>query len=160
MIEIKMLTPDDNDCLRILAEYKLKLMKYHHRYAKELNINDEVLITYNAEKALATLSHRDSYLIYLNEKHIGYIQVEIQKSAVDNSDILFVHGIYIQDEYQNRGFALRALQFICKKYKLRIECECWYDLPAAKIYEKIGFKKIFTRYFLPTDSEYYDSDQN
>lgn len=160
MIEIKMIMPEDENSIKILSEYKLKLMAYHKRYAMELNIHDEELRTYTKEKALATLSKRDSYLILLNGNPIGYIQVEMQKSAMDNADILFVHGVYIQEEYQNRGFAMRALQFICNKYKLRIECECWYNLPAAKIYEKMGFKKIVTRYFLPTASKYYDSDQN
>lgn len=160
MIEIKMIMPEDDALVKILSEYKLKLMAYHNQYAMELNIDDTELREYTKEKALATLSKRDSYLILLNGNHIGYIQVEKQKSAVDNADILFVHGIYIQEEYQNCGFAMKALQFICKKYKLRIECECWYGLPAAKIYEKMGFKKIVTRYFLSTDNKYYDSDQN
>ncbi len=160
MIEIKMIMPEDEDGIKILCDYKLKLMAYHLRYATDLNIDDGELKTYTKEKALSTLSKRDSFLILLNGNHIGYIQVEKQKSTLDNADILFVHGIYIREEYQNRGFAMPALQFIRNKYKLRIECECWYNLPAAKIYEKIGFKKIVTRYFLPIDCKNYDSDQN
>lgn len=149
MINLKLIQQNNTNDIKVLADLKLKLMKYHLHYTEKLGINDDELNFYSEQKALATLSQRDSYFIMLETAIIGYVQVEIKNSIMNSDQILFIHGIYIKEQYRNYSYAIATFKYLLNKYNLGIECQCWYDLPAAKIYEKMGFKKIVTHYFFP-----------
>lgn len=149
MINIKHVQTDDFVHIKTIVEYKHKLMKYHSQFAEQLGISDDELKNYSDSRALETLSERDSYLIFLDNEVIGYIQTEIKKSIVGNDNVLFIHGLYIDEPYRNRSYGITACKRLYEKYKMGIECQCWYNLPAAKIYEKLGFKNIVTHYYLP-----------
>ena len=150
----------DQEDVLALGNLKMDLMQYHLEYATRIGIKDKELLQYTLEQALYTVSSRDNFLFLVDGEIVGMAQVEEQVSAVDDSPILFVHGIYIRPnarQYSIGGFFLR---YLCRRYKKRIECECWYGLPASTLYEKAGFKPILTRYVLPPSSRFYGSDQN
>lgn len=146
--------------LLILGKMKMELMRYHLEYAAQLGIDDKELLQYTLDQALSTTGERDNYLFYADDEPIGIAQVEEQISYVDNLPILFVHGIYIKPDARNQSIGGIFLRYICSKYKKRIECECWYNIPASVLYQKAGFRPIMTRYTLPLSSRFYGSDQN
>lgn len=150
----------DHKDLLALGYMKIELMRYHLQYAQEIGINDNELIQYTMEQALSTASSRDNYIFIMDSEIVGMAQVEEQISDVDESPILFVHGIYIKPDVRNKGIGGVFLKYLCRKYMKRIECECWYGLPVSKLYEKAGFKAMHTRYMLPMSSQFYGSDQN
>lgn len=149
MINLKYIRPDDFVGVKTIVDYKHKLMEYHRQFAEQSGIVDDELKNYSDSRALETLSERDSYLILLDDDVIGYIQTEIKKSIVGNDNVLFIHGLYIDEPYRNHSYGITACKLLYEKYGIGIECECWYNLPASKIYEKIGFKNIVTHYYLP-----------
>lgn len=150
----------DNKDLLALGNLKVELMQYHLEYAAKIGIDDKELLHYSLEQALSTVATRDNYIFVLDNEVIGMSQVEEKVSAVDEKPILFVHGIYIRPGTQHEGIGGFFLRYLCRKYKKRIECECWYGLPASALYEKAGFKPMLTRYVLPMSSHFYGSDQN
>jgi GNAT superfamily N-acetyltransferase len=76
-------------------------------------------------------------------------QVQEQISDIDRVPILFVYSIYIRSFARGRGISNKYLSFLCERYQKRIECECWYDIPANVLYLQNGFRPIVTRYMLP-----------
>jgi len=158
MLSFKLATTEED--LNLISKFKMELMQYHVEFAIAEGINDEELFNYSREKSLSTVPQRESYLLFRNDCPVGMAQVEEQISSVDHEPILFVHGIYIQPSARNGSIGGSFLRYLCKKYKKRIECECWYDIPAAKLYERAGFRPLVTRYMLPLTSRFYGSDQN
>lgn len=150
----------DQEDILALGNLKMELMQYHLEYAAKIGINDKELLQYTLEQALSTALSRDNFLFLADGEIVGMAQVEEQVSAVDNSPILFVHGIYIRPNARHHNFGGFFLRYLCRRYKKRIECECWYGLPASTLYEKAGFRPILTRYMLPTSNRFYGSDQN
>lgn len=158
MLRIKQIY--DGTDLLVLGTLKLELMQYHLEYAAKIGISDKELLQYTLEQALATASSRDSFLLLEDNATIGMAQVEEQISDVDENPILFVHGVYIRPGARQNGIGKAFFQYLCRRYKKRIECECWYGLPASALYEKAGFKPMLTRYVLPISNRLYGSDQN
>lgn len=150
----------DQEDILALGNLKMELMQYHLEYAAKIGINDKELLQYTLEQALSTAQSRDNFLFLEGDKTVGMAQVEEQVSAVDDSPILFVHGIYISPNARHYNLGGFFLRYLCRRYKKRIECECWYGLPASTLYEKAGFRPMLTRYVLPTSSRFYGSDQN
>lgn len=150
----------DQEDILALGNLKMELMQYHLEYAAKIGIKDKELLQYTLEQALSTALSRDNFLFLADGEIVGMAQVEEQVSAVDNSPILFVHGIYIRPNARHHNFGGFFLRYLCRRYKKRIECECWYGLPASTLYEKAGFRPMLTRYMLPTSSRFYGSDQN
>ncbi|WP_312814271.1 GNAT family N-acetyltransferase [Sedimentibacter sp.] len=146
--------------LALLGEMKLELMRYHLSFAEKLGIADYELLNYTKEQALSTSSQRTSILFYCENELIGMSQVQEQVSEVDNCPILFIYSIYIKPSVQNQGVGNQFLHYLANKYRKRIECECWYDMPSKGFYKHVGFRPMMTRYILPTTSSYYGSDQN
>ena len=150
----------DQEDLLALGNLKMELMKYHLDYSSQIGINDKELLQYTLEQALSTASSRDKSIFLVNDEIVGMAQVEEQISDVDDIPILFVHGVYIRSNARHYGIGGIFLQYLCRRYKKRVECECWYGLPASTLYERAGFKPMVTRYVLPTSSRFYGSDQN
>lgn len=144
----------------IFANLKIELMKYHLEFAKKFELLDQELLNYSKEQALSTAQHRISILFYLDSTPVGMAQMEDQVSEIDNTPILFIHSMYIIPAAHNKGIGGFFLRHIAHKYQKRIECECWYDLPACELYRRAGFLPLVTRYALPLSSRYYGSDQN
>lgn len=109
---------------------------------------------------MSTAPSRDNYIFLVDGEMVGMAQVEEQVSTVDDSPILFVHGVYIKPNARHNSIGGIFLRYLCRRYKKRIECECWYGIPASAIYEQAGFKPMVTRYVLPVSSRFYGSDQN
>lgn len=158
MLHIKQIY--DQEDLLALGKLKMELMQYHLEYSTQIGVNDKELLQYTLEQALSTAPSRDNFIFLVNGEIVGMAQVEEQISAVDDSLILFVHGIYIRPNARHYGIGAIFLRYLCRRYKKRVECECWYGLPASTFYKKAGFKPMVTRYVLPTSSRFYGSDQN
>ena len=158
MLTFKKVQSDED--IKIFAELKLELIEYHKKYAQTLGIADFEIENYNYNSACKHIHSRESYILQLNAIDVGILQFEHQISDIDNTNILYVHSLYICEKYRNKTLGIQVLKYLCNTYHIRIECSCWYDIPAAQLYEKIGFNKMYTRYFLTTDNRFYDSDQN
>lgn len=154
---IKFYKVQTEEDIKIFADLEICLAQYHEEYARRQGINDSVEPESNYERTYKHIFIRDSFLIKLNNTVIGIMQTEIQTSEIDMEPILYVHALYFCEKYRNKGLGGYVLKFLCNTYNLRIECSCWYDIPASHVYEKIGFKKMYTRYFLPLDNQFYDS---
>lgn len=144
----------------IFADLKVALMKYHMEFADKLGISDDELINYTKVQALSTFQQRINVLFYSGDMPVGMAQMEEQISDIDNMPILFINSMYIIPEVHNKGIGGIFLKYIGRKYKKRIECECWYELPVGELYQRAGFRPIKTRYMLPLGNRYYGSDQN
>lgn len=158
MLSIKQIYSEED--MLVLGKLKMELMRYHLEYAEQFGISDHELLQYTLEQALSTASSRDNFLFFMNDEPIGMAQVEEQISSVDSNPILFVHSMYIKPDTRNRSIGGIFLRRLCKKYKKRIECECWYNIPASELYIKAGFQPLVTRYILPQSSRFYGSAQN
>lgn len=150
----------DQEDLLALGSLKMDLMQYHLEYSAQIGINDKELLQYTLEQTLSTALARDNFIFLVDGEIVGMAQVEEQVSAVDDSPILFVHSIYIKPNFRHYSIGGLFLRYLCRRYKKRIECECWYGLPASNLYEKAGFKPMVTRYALPSNSRFHGSDQN
>ncbi len=146
--------------IQIFSKLKIQLMQYHAEYAHINGIDDYKIKKYDYGCACKHVFDRDSFLLKLNNNVIGILQTEKQISEIDNQIILYVHSLYFEEKYRDKGFGIYVLKYLINTYKLRIECSCWYDIPASQLYKKIGFRNLYTRYFLPLDNRFYDSDQN
>lgn len=150
----------DQEDILTLGKLKMELMQYHLEYAAKIGINDKELLQYSLEQALSTAPSRDNFIFLADDEVVGMAQVEEQISTVDDNPILFVHGIYIRPNARHYSIGGIFLRYLCRRYKKRIECECWYGLPASVLYEKAGFRPMLTRYILPVSSRFYGSAQN
>lgn len=146
--------------IQVFANMKIQLSQYHAKYAYIQGIHDSVISEYDYERVCKNIFNRESFLLQLNDTTVGILQTEKQISEIDNTSILYIHALYFCEKYRDKGLGIHVLKYLCNTYKLRIECSCWYDIPAAQLYEKLGFKNMYTRYFLPMNNPFYDSDQN
>lgn len=75
------------------------------------------------------------------------MEYKIEKSAIDNKEILYLKNIYIKLEFRGEGIGRKVINEL-KKKKYRIELECWYSMPSNNFYKNYGFKELKTRYFI------------
>jgi len=128
---------------------KVQLMQYHYSYALACGINDSEIRDYDQFSARKSMIGRENFLVKLDNIPVGMVQYQITKSALDNANIVFVHALYIFDEFQNKGIAYWLLRQPFLMYaNHRIECECWCSIPAEVQYEKIGFRTLYSRLFI------------
>ena len=78
------------------------------------------------------------------------MEYKIEKSEIDNKEILYLKNIFIKEEYRGKGFGKKVINEL-KKLNYRIELECWYGMPANKFYQELGFENLKTRYMFKTD---------
>lgn len=136
---------------------KLKLIKYHKEFADDLDINDLIVKNYTYEKARETwlCTNREGYVIKINGERVGIIECEIQDTKDEiGLDTFYIHKIYIEPEYQHQGILKSVLTELKESYKeMAIGVSCWYNLPAHKVYQSLGFKTKSVEYImLPSDS--------
>lgn len=78
---------------------------------------------------------------YIND--VGFVVIE------DTLDTINIIDVYVNDEYRNKGYASKILEFIFDYYKdmnVRYMLEVKVDnLYAIKLYEKFNFKVIHIR---------------
>lgn len=148
--EIEMLKEIKTDEeIKLFGEYKVKLIKYHQQFARELGLFDLVVDKYNLNDALRHIGKDDyfQFLIVDNDNVVGILEYQITKSDIDDSDILYIKDIYIDDNFRGNGIGRTAILEL-KKMGYRIELECWYGMPANGLYQALGAKEIKTRYML------------
>lgn len=146
---VKLKEVEGSDEAELFGRYKVKLVKYHQKYANELGLFDDKVARYNLKEALKHINEPNwyQYLIMFDDKAVGIIEYQILKSEIDNGDIIYISDIYIEQDYRNKGIGKQIIQNL-KKSNKRIELECWYDLPANGFYKSIGMKKLKTVYML------------
>ena len=134
------------------GKYKMDLIKEHQYYANKLGLYDMVVDKYNINDALRHIGQKNYYqfLIMHDNQSIGMVEYKIEKSEIDNRDILYLKDIYIKKEFRVIGFGRKVFNEL-KKLKYRIELECWYSMPANNFYKSLGGKELKTRYMI--DSE-------
>lgn len=134
------------------GKYKMDLIKEHQYYANKLGLYDMVVDKYNINDALRHIGQKNYYqfLIMHDNQSIGMVEYKIEKSEIDNRDILYLKDIYIKKEFRGIGFGRKVFNEL-KKLKYRIELECWYSMPANNFYKSLGGKELKTRYMI--DSE-------
>ncbi|MCX8074720.1 MAG: ribosomal protein S18-alanine N-acetyltransferase [Clostridia bacterium] len=98
------------------------------------------------DSLLSDLKNESSryYILKLNEKIVGYIGSKI---LVDSLDI---ESIVIKKDLQNKGYGKILLKHVIEVAKneniqnifLEVRCS---NIPAIKLYEKFGFKKLNVR---------------
>ena len=134
------------------GKYKMDLIKEHQYYANKLGLYDMVVDKYNINDALRHIGQKNYYqfLIMHDNQSIGMVEYKIEKSEIDNGDILYLKDIYIKKEFRGIGFGRKVFN-VLKKLKYRIELECWYSMPANNFYKSLGGKELKTRYMI--DSE-------
>ncbi len=128
---------------------KVQLIQYHYCYALACGIDDSEIRDYDLLSARNSMIGRENFLVKLDNIPVGMVQYQITKSALDDANIVFVHSLYIFDDFQNKGIAYWLLRQLFLMYaNHRIECECWYNIPAEVQYEKIGFRTLYSRLFI------------
>lgn len=109
---------------------------------KELEKAQNICIL--SENAIKNDLNDENYIYLVARKDneiIGYIATS---KVIDTVDIL---SIVIKEEYKKRGIATKLLQFIFElenisKVMLEVRRS---NIPAQRLYEKLGFNNIYTR---------------
>lgn len=92
------------------------------------------------------------WLIYLNNKAIGYIVLCFSYSLVSFGQDGMIDEFYIDDEYRKKGIGTQILNIVMKNSK-RLGLNCLYleisknNITAQTLYEKLNFK-VRDNYFL------------
>jgi GNAT superfamily N-acetyltransferase len=136
--------------LNTFAELKVSLIKYHVQYARELGFEDEASKKYDCTDAVKHFRREgySQYLIKQNRSVIGILEIKKSKSSMDPSqECLMVENIYFLEGYRGKGYLTEIVTMLKKKNRT-IELECYYELPAHNVYQKLGFKRFKTRYFI------------
>lgn len=140
------------DEIEKFGKYKVELIKEHQYYANKLGINDKMVEKYDFDKAIRYVGIKGyhQFLLINDKKIIGIMEYKIEKSEIDNKEILYLKNIFIKEEYRGKGFGKKVINEL-KKLNYRIELECWYGMPANKFYQELGFENLKTRYMFKTD---------
>lgn len=135
--------------IKQFGKFKVDLIKYHQHYANALGLFDVVVDDYDNNKAIRNIGKIGFYqfLINFNDNYIGIVEYQIQKSDIDNTSILYLKDIYIEESYRGQGISTKIINEL-KKLNYRIELECWYGMPANEFYKSIGAKELKTRYMI------------
>lgn len=92
------------------------------------------------------------WLIYLNNKAIGYIVLCFSYSLVSFGQDGMIDEFYIDDEYRKKGIGTQILNIVMKNSK-KLGLNCLYleisknNIAAQTLYEKLNFK-VRDNYFL------------
>ena len=110
---------------------------------------------------LSNQSYGQIYLIYINEKVIGYLVVTFGFSLEYRGRDAFIDELYIQEQYRRQGIGKKALQLaekICREQgiqavHLEVERE---NTHARSLYGKVGFtnrdRYLLTKWLDPGES--------
>ncbi|MNL90961.1 Acetyltransferase (GNAT) family protein [compost metagenome] len=135
--------------LLMFGKLKVALIKEHQQYANELGLQDKVVENYSYERAIKHIGEEGyyAYLIQVDDVVVGMLEYNLTVSDIDNARILYLHNVYIEKGHRGKGLGKEVINIV-KKLGLRVELECWYNLPAHDFYKSLGAKAITTRYIL------------
>lgn len=133
--------------IEIFGEYKLELIKFHQEWAKKLGLFDKVVDKYTYDRAIKHINEDGYFQFLINHENedIGIVEYKLEHSEIDSKKIIYVSCLYIKEKYRGLGFGKSIINEL-KKQNMRIELECWYEMPANNMYKSMGMKEIKTRY--------------
>ncbi len=128
----------------------LRFIKSYYKLESIVFFEDKV------HKALIELINSNNigrvWLIYLNNKAIGYIVLCFSYSLVSFGQDGTIDEFYIDDEYRKKGIGTQILNIVMKNSK-KLGLNCLYleisknNIAAQTLYEKLNFK-VKDNYFL------------
>lgn len=132
----------------LFAKYKVALMKSHQKYANQLGLLDRVVDRYQEVDAIEYIGkdHFYQYIIQYDSQDVGIIEYQIDHSEIDDEKIIYINHLFVDSKYRNMGIGKEVLFMIKNQTDYRIELECWYGMPANKLYLNLGMEAIKTRY--------------
>lgn len=128
-------------------------MRYHIPYANKIGISDEVAENYTTSRADDKLKKLNTkgFVIEHKGKKVGILRIreDLDKKTLN------IENIYILDEFRGKGIFKKVLERLKDSYNQfnYIELECWYGLPAEKVYKALGFKEIYKHFKLDIDTK-------
>lgn len=135
--DVKSVT-DANECDKLLTE----LMLFERKY--DSSISEDIIITNHFNKML---NDKNIILLayYLENKIVGYILIK-----KINNDTCILNGLYIKEEYRNKGIGKSLLKEAikrCKKLKAKhIDIKVFYkNEQAKKVYKELGFTEYLVQ---------------
>lgn len=136
--------------ISLFGELKCRLMKEHQKYANKLGIYDKYVDEYTCSRAIRHIDEEGftEYLILHNNKPIGILETQLIVSEIDNENVLFITSFYIVPEERGQGIGTKVMKDVIDNSPYRIELECWYEMPANKLYERLGMKPIMKYYMI------------
>jgi len=134
--------------IKLFSKYKFECIKLHQQYANEMELNDQVVEKYTINDTMKHYNKKNyyQYLIEYNNQPVGIVECSKKISKIDNKKYLYLDIIFIDENYRRKQIASDTIKELKEKFKLRIELECWYDLPANNLYKSMEMKEIKTRY--------------
>lgn len=131
------------------GNYKVDLIKYHQQYANKIGLFDDVIANYDYNRAIRHIKENNffSFFIQIEDEIVGILEYQITNSDIDKKEILYLKNMYIMEQFRGNGIGKQVMQLL-KKLNYRIELECWYEIPAKKLYKSLGMKEIKTRYMI------------
>lgn len=127
-----------------------QLIDEHQIYAHNLGLHDSVVENYDISKLDSVENpHLMNYKIKMVKDHhsiyVGVLRIELMFTDIysPNNKYCYIHGLKVTTE-NHQGVATMILDSL-KEIFGAIELECWYDMPANYLYNKLG-KKLYTRY--------------
>ncbi len=131
------------------GNYKVELVKYHQQYANKIGLFDKVVDSYDYNRAIRHIGENNffQFFIQIENEKVGILEYQITISDIDKKEILYLKNLYIFEQFRGKGIGKEIIN-ILKKLNYRIELECWYGIPAKKLYQSLGMKEIKIRYMI------------
>lgn len=138
----------------------IALMRYHVRYAEALGLEDEVCAKYSQDDVWRGLAkaNRQSFLIKDTSNNIaGILQIRIENNYFKRDKDLNpgdfgveIDKIYLKPEFRGQGIAKAAFNLLRDEFPQSkyFRLQCWYDIPAAKVYQALGMTPVCTEYLI------------
>lgn len=126
-----------------------------------LNSNDTQIILDMANSFTTYYPTKQSIENYINNEYNFIYTVSFKESIIgfihllNATDVYELINIYVSPEYRNRGIASDLINFVKNFINMPIILEVEnLNYNAIKLYEKLGFKEIYSR------KNYYGNDRN
>lgn len=88
------------------------------------------------------------------EKYAGVLKVNIEKieKFFNETKILFLDDLYVEESFRGKGVSaklIEAAEKLAKEKKIKWTKARVYEfnIPAQKVFDKNGFKKLYSEYF-------------
>ena len=119
-----------------INRYLCSLNNKHHEHLPE--IFDKVDVFYNLEKMKKIIVNDSIYMITLNDKNIGMVQIRYLKNGV-----AYLYAIYIEGKYRNNGIGKVAIEYAENMLRKNgwdiLRLTVWSFNKAIHLYEKMGY---------------------
>ncbi|MHC5217956.1 GNAT family N-acetyltransferase [Enterococcus sp. LJL128] len=132
--------------------YRMKsdFIRQYIPLAEEIGIKDIVAENYSPQQAKKNFCDRKDMTvdyISIDKKMVGFIEYSRKFSEHVNEDVCFIDGLYLLDDFRGNGIGKRVINLFLDRHGL-LELTCHYSNKAHDFYEKLGFKREYTQYFL------------